>query len=376
MVFLAHRFNSQSIICFAEASRLDPTNPRWPYFIGHHYLLEGCRPSIPYLQKAYALAQEPAYKSASRMRLAEAYIDSCEPIEAEKLLEEEVTVNPQNPRARHGQAVLAIGRGDYRAAITYLNLVPNASAHHQIAAALAACHRHLGEIAEAELYERKSASIVEEPWPDPYVDEFTNRQTGFVRRLRLAIHLQKQKRTREAAEIIEELVRENPGDQTLFLLGFNLMQLGRHRQAEQIFRMVLTKNPNHSPAHDYLGLSLSMQAEEKVKAGDKEKSIHLFEAAVIEFREAAKLNPKEGVARFRAGLALKNLGRLPEAADEYRAALLATPEHAFIHQEMGEVLLEMNKPAEAIPFLKEAIRLASPNDRGQKLLEKAKSRLP
>src|SRR5579864_8980321 len=36
LVFLAHRFHRESDICFVEASRFDPTNPRWPYLIGLH----------------------------------------------------------------------------------------------------------------------------------------------------------------------------------------------------------------------------------------------------------------------------------------------------------------------------------------------------
>jgi tetratricopeptide (TPR) repeat protein len=374
MVFLAHRFYDQSNICFAEGARLDPANPRWPYFIGLHYLQDGTRPAIPYLQTAYALAKEPVYKSAARTRLAEACLDAGELIEAEKLLEEEVSANPQNPRAYHGQAVLAIHRGDYHAAIRYLNQTPNAAMHRQTAATLATCLRQLGNVAEAQRLERASASTIDEPWPDPYIAESSQRQTGFASRLRKASDLQKQGRTGEAAIMIEELVRANPNDQTLVLLGYNLLQLHQHSQAERVLRMALSKNNNHSLAHDYLGLALSMQAEEKSKAGDKAKAMSMLEEALLEFRLAAKLNPAEVTARLHTGLALKSLGKLSEAADEYRAALVVSPDYAGIYLELGDVLLEMNKPGEAIPFLEEAIRLTSPNERADKLLAKAKAK--
>src|SRR5580704_855316 len=50
LVFRAHRFNDQSNVCFAEASRLDPSNPRWPYLIGLHLMLSGSESCIPYLK--------------------------------------------------------------------------------------------------------------------------------------------------------------------------------------------------------------------------------------------------------------------------------------------------------------------------------------
>jgi tetratricopeptide (TPR) repeat protein len=376
MVFLAHRFYTQSNFCFAEASCLDPKNPRWPYFIGLHYVQDGSKPAIPYLQKAYDLAAEPMHKSAARTRLAEAYLDSGELAEAEKLLGEEVNDNPRNPRAYHGLAVLAIRRGDYREAIAQLKAVPNPSVYHQIVSILACCHRQLGEIAEAERLERVAAGQIDAPWPDPFIAEYSQRLTGSANRLKMAADLQKQGRSREAAVIIEELVRANPDDQTLVLLGFNLLQLGQLRQAEQVMRTVLAKNANHTLAHDYLGLSLMFQAQLKLKAGDKVTAIPLLEEAVVEFRQAAKLNPTEGRSHLHAGDALKSLGKLSEAVDEYRAAALIIPDHAGTYVELGEVLLEMNQPTEAIPYLEAAIRLSGPNDRAKKLLEKAKNKGP
>jgi tetratricopeptide (TPR) repeat protein len=376
MVLLAHRFEHQSNICFEEALGLDPDNPRWPYLIGFNRMQEGSKPAIPYLRSAYNLAKEREHKSATRLRLAEVCLDSGELIEAGKLFEEEVSADPQNLRARHGQAVLAIHRGDYRAAIAFLNQTLNPGAHHQSAAILATCHRQLGEIEKAERFERESASVMDGAWPDPFVAEFTQRQTGYISRLRLAGDLQTQGRWLEAAVIIEELVRTNPDDHTLVLLGYNLIQLRQFHRAEEVLRGALARNSNNSMAHLDLGLALSLRAEEQLKAGDRPTVNRLLEAAVIEFRQAAKLNPMEGQAHRYAGLALKNLGMPSQAVDEYRAALLVTPEHAASHLELGELLMEMNKPNEAIPVLEESIRLGNPNEKAKKLLERAKAKLP
>jgi len=345
--------------------------------LGFHHQQTGSENPIPYFQSAYTLAKEPGYKSVARLRLAETFLDRNELADAEKLFWEEVSINPQNPRPRFGLAVLACRRGDYRTAIVYLKQAEDPPIHQQIAATLAMCHRQLGEIAVAEQLEREAAGIVDKEWPDPYIAEYSQRETGYESRLRAAGDLESQGRWYEAISILEELVRTNPDDQPLLSLGYDLLQLRQFRQAEQVLRSVLAKNPGRAHAHDFLGLAFSMQAEEKSMAGDRVGAITLFEAAVIEFRQATKLNTKDGLIHLHAGLALKYLGKLSEAADEYPAALQAKPEFAVIHLEMGEVLLEMNKPTEAIPFIEEAIRLAPPNDnRAKRLLEKAKNKLP
>src|SRR5271163_2574002 len=40
LFFRAHRIHPESLACFSEAARLDPTSPRWPYLMGTVHLLD------------------------------------------------------------------------------------------------------------------------------------------------------------------------------------------------------------------------------------------------------------------------------------------------------------------------------------------------
>src|SRR6185503_4037107 len=87
--FRAHNLNVESNACFAVAAKLDPKDPRWPYLIGAINLLIAPDDAIPHLRTAYELATEPAHKSLTRLRLAEALLDRNDLDGAAKLFNEE-----------------------------------------------------------------------------------------------------------------------------------------------------------------------------------------------------------------------------------------------------------------------------------------------
>ncbi len=63
MVFMAHDALLEADTCFAEAARLAPHSPQWPY---GRSLLEMDRDRLPFLRQAVALAETwPSYRSPS-----------------------------------------------------------------------------------------------------------------------------------------------------------------------------------------------------------------------------------------------------------------------------------------------------------------------
>jgi tetratricopeptide (TPR) repeat protein len=57
-------------------------------------------------------------------------------------------------------------------------------------------------------------------------------------------------------------------------------------------------------------------------------------------------------------------GRLGEASDLFRRALRAAPEFAEAYESLGEALAQQGKKAEAVPYLREALRLMELRRRG------------
>jgi len=68
--------------------------------------------------------------------------------------------------------------------------------------------------------------------------------------------------------------------------------------------------------------------------------------AIAEPREAAPLAAPDGVHRP---------GDLGQALEHYRAALAERPADAELLDNVGQVLVAMNRPADAVPFLKQAV---------------------
>src|SRR5207249_71855 len=55
MVLQAHDFRSEATRCFAQAERLDPANPRWPYHQALDLLISAPDAGLARLERAVAL---------------------------------------------------------------------------------------------------------------------------------------------------------------------------------------------------------------------------------------------------------------------------------------------------------------------------------
>ena len=87
------------------------------------------------------------------------------------------------------------------------------------------------------------------------------------------------------------------------------------------------------PAY-YLAVALTMQGERLQAAGDR-AAADKFQAAADAARRAVQLKPDHAQAQEFLGLALKRLGRRPEAIEAFRAALRCRPEDAEAHLVLG-----------------------------------------
>ena len=65
LVFRAHDYIEESLVCFVEAARLEPTKPTWPYLIGLGLLEPKPNEAVPYFETAYRIAAAPTRPSRS-----------------------------------------------------------------------------------------------------------------------------------------------------------------------------------------------------------------------------------------------------------------------------------------------------------------------
>ncbi|MGK0188608.1 MAG: tetratricopeptide (TPR) repeat protein/mono/diheme cytochrome c family protein [Verrucomicrobiales bacterium] len=129
-------------------------------------------------------------------------------------------------------------------------------------------------------------------------------------------------------------------------LGAALSLEGKLTEARALFEQALSVSANHAPTHFNLGLML-------FRSGD-------IANARLHLEKSASLNPKQVDA-------LVQLGNLASAENDYPAAIsyfqqaLAVRSDRETYYNIGVTYLAMGQAADAIPYLKEAIKI-DPDD--------------
>jgi Flp pilus assembly protein TadD len=104
-----------------------------------------------------------------------------------------------------------------------------------------------------------------------------------------------------------------------------------------------------------------------------------FEEALSAFQRCLKLDPRNVKAEDNLGLSYVGLGRLEEATTAYHRAIewqekvLNQDSGPFI--DLGSLLLDQNRPQEALPYFVQAIAISPQESRSHEHLGKAYQRL-
>jgi Tfp pilus assembly protein PilF len=116
-----------------------------------------------------------------------------------------------------------------------------------------------------------------------------------------------------------------------------------YRHAETLWRDTLSKNPSCWMAYDNLGVVCAQQGK--------------LDEAVIHYREALRIRPKDATILHDFGTALARQGKHAEAIEQLRAALELRPVFYEARYNLGMALFSQHRYLEAAEQLKEAIRL-------------------
>jgi tetratricopeptide (TPR) repeat protein len=150
---------------------------------------------------------------------------------------------------------------------------------------------------------------------------------------------------------------------------------GRHIEAEEKARELLTRDPNSGFAWKVLGLCLWAQGKNgqyalenatKLSPDDAEAHSNLGNAlletgqldqAVQSCRRALEIKPHLAEAHSNMGNALCGLGRLDEAIVSYLRALEIQPSFAMVHNNLGSALRGFGRLDEAIVSYRRALEI-------------------
>ncbi len=370
---LAHMFPHEADLCFAQAARLEPTNPMWIYARGMIAVREDPKRPVVMLREAVARGDPRSdLRADMAMQLAEVLLERGELDEAAELFRQELDRALNNPRAAFGLGVIAASRGDRPAAMNLLTIAWSSPyARKRASAQLATLARAHGDHETADRFEKQATSSPDDPpWRDPLFDGLGDLRVGRKGRERRATLLEQQGKYAEAAEVYLEQVARQPDAWAYVGAGLNLARLRKHQQALPLLRTAVRLWPDHAEAHFCLALALFTEASEQTKRAPAQRVREEFREAVAQARQAAEQRPNHPETYLIWGLALNGLGETRAAIEALRKGIICAPGDVRLQLALGEALLENGQLKEAQTHLETARQLAPRDPRPAQALQK------
>ena len=378
MTLQAHAYGVEADRCYAEASRLDPGDGRWPYFRALYALGEDSDRAMPFLRQAADGRLSEADASAVRLRLAEALLERQETAEAEELFLAEWQAQPGNPRPAFGLGMIALGRGEGKAAEKYLTAARTSSVVRKPATGqLAALARGRGDLAAAAAFEKEFATLPNEApaWPDPMVHQLIRLRVGTFQTAQDAAQLEAQHRYAEAAQAYLREIDHQPTAQNYVGAGLNLVRSGNVARGLDLLQTGIRVDPERCDSYYGLAQALYVLAEaQRKRSPDSREANERFLEAALAARRAAELKPDYAAAFLLWGRALMQRGEPEAALDPLKKGVACRPEVFNLQLALGEALLEAGQLQEAENHLKNAQKLDPNNERLGLALERLRKK--
>jgi len=160
----------------------------------------------------------------------------------------------------------------------------------------------------------------------------------------LAVQHHQAGRMREAEQLYRQiLAREPTHADALHRLGLIAYQAGHVDAAVDLIRKAAAANPSHAPAYSNLGNALRDKGQ--------------FDEAIVACRQAIVLRPDFAAAHYNLGKALQDRGQVDDAIGAYRQALICNPKLAEGHLSLGYMLNDRGEFDAAVAAYRQALAL-------------------
>ncbi len=285
---------------YLRAQALEPTEMRWPYYLGHVYMNRAApAKSIAAFEQALRLRPDDV---ATLVWLGNVYLDQGQPELAEKQFTRALSSQPRVVAALFGQGRAALARRDYSRAAEHFEQVlsadPRASMTHY---PLALAYRGLGDTARAEEHLRQQGAVEVGP-PDPLMADLRGLLDGAV-------------------------AEENRGVRAL--------DSGDFKTAAEHFRKGVALAPDNPSIRHKLGTALSLMGDTN--------------GAFDQFQETVRRSPDFAQAHYSLGVLLAINGRMLEAIDRFTTAVRYQPDYVEARLRLAELLRQTGRPDAALP---------------------------
>lgn len=360
MVLLVHQFQPQAALCFDQAERLDPREPRWPYFQALEALLRtDLQAARAKLERAVPLCGDEL--DGPQLSLAEVWLGLEDFDEAQRHFSLLLEKNPRHARAHLGLARIAVKRGNLRASLEPLSLAQRSPCTRQAACELLAeVHQRLGNQTRAEAARRRAAELpIDLNWPDALRDELAEMRTGKANWLRQADAHNREGHPAAALALLQHTVQDYPdADDGWFALGRAYYERKMLAPAEDALRRAAALAPtNYEPVNE-LGRVLIAQNNRA--------------EAMKCFRKALELKPSCAQAWYNLGSCLVGADDRTGALEAYGNAVRYAPEMFEAQFALAVLLAQTGQHAEALVHAQHAVRLRPSHPSARQLLEQLK----
>ena len=305
------KINRSAALCWENARSLQPDTFRWTYYAGYLALTQGqTDAALALFQRAAGL--QPDY-APLQLRMGQLWLDTDQLDKAQAALETAAAEPGLRPAALYYLGQVDLLRRDYQAAVNHLSealkIDPQASGVHY---PLAQAYRHLGkgDLAREHLarFESKRPEA-----DDPLVEELDNVLQTSRRDFGRGLKAIMDRDYPLAVKQFEKGLAVDPDNLAARVSYARALYLdGQHSAAERQLDNVLAHNPEQVLA-TFL-LAVMHQAAGKT------------DQAEAGYREVIRLDPNHEGARFYLGNLLFQRAAYLAAAQQYQAALAASPD--------------------------------------------------
>ncbi len=334
-------------ICFTNAETLDPSQFKWPYYLGVFYQDQRrLDESAAKLERALQIkpGNEPAMLHLAQVELLRGELKT-----AERLYESLRAKDGESAVALYGLGRVASARKEFKdAARLYeaaLAIQPEATEIHQ---QLGLAYREMGRMDEArDLLSRGSTTRLS--YVDPLVSSL---ETDFSKgSVYLGLVAASRGQHAEAAKYYRQAMESEP-DNPVYrqALAQELTKTGEFDEAIRQHREAVRLAPEDAMARVLLGSTLGM------RDGNTDEVIRLYQQAV-------ELSPTLIEARVALGSAYYGRESWNRAVEPLTAAVEIDPENRQARQRLAQVLMRLNRSEESVEHLRMLVE-RDPNSPG------------
>jgi tetratricopeptide (TPR) repeat protein len=342
-------FREEAEQCLAEAEKLNPKEPRWPYLQATLRIAEPSK-ALSKLRRTVAICgNEP---EMPRLRLARLLAESGEQEGGLRELKELLRAKTHSGPARILAAQIHQARGEWDQAREMATAcTTNPYTARSAWTLLSALNRRRGDTNAADFATRRAAAVTADaPWPDPFEDEvlaWRNDPRSLSDRAQAYLLA---RRPAEAFPLVNQLVRDHSQfAEAWLLLGRTQYLQNQPAAAEQSLRRFLQMDRESVNGHFQLGMSLLAQKR--------------YAEAVDTFQHATTLKRDFGPAFFNLGFALAKCGKPLEAIPAFEEAIRQNPETLDAYILLADLHVQAGEKAKAAELAALAERLNSSDPR-------------